>query len=102
MANNVKVLKFLTEEIIAEVINQTDTTITLKNPLRIVVVPNKMDPRNPSVGFAPYCEWTEEKTFVLSTNMLVFQTTPIKMFLDQYNQTFSTLILPETELISKI
>lgn len=100
MATNVKILRFLNEEIIAEVLTETDTTVTVKNPLRVVVMPNKADPSNPSVGFAPYCEWITEDTLTLSKNMLVFQATPITVFLNQYNSQFGGLIVPDTKIIT--
>lgn len=100
MATNVKILRFLNEEIIAEVLDETANTIRVKNPLRIVVMPNKTDPNNPTVGFAPYCEWIEEETLTLSKNMLVFKATPITVFLNQYNTQFGGLIVPDTKIIT--
>ena len=100
MATNVKILRFFNEEIIAEVVSETDTTIDVKNPLRIVVIPNKADPSNPSVGFAPYCEWITETTLTLSKNLLVFQGTPITVFLNQYNAQYSGLIIPDSKIIT--
>ena len=100
MATNVKILRFLTEELIAEVVSETDTTITVKNPLRIIVLPNKAEPKNPDVGFAPYCEWISDEVLTLSKNMLTFQGTPITVFLNQYNAQFGGLIVPETKIIT--
>lgn len=98
--NNVKVLRFLNEEIIAEIVAETDTTVKVKNPVRIVVMPNKADPQNPSVGFAPYCEWTEEKELVLSKSFLIFTAEPLTVFTNQYNQQFGGIIVPESKIIT--
>ena len=97
---NVKIIRFLGEELIAEVLSEGVNTITIKNPLRIVVIPNKADPRNPSVGFAPYCEWTKEQEFEISKNLFFFTSEPIAQFVQQYTAQFSGLILPETQIIS--
>lgn len=97
---NVKIVRFLGEELIAEVTSEGVNTITVKNPLRIVVIPNKADPRNPSVGFAPYCEWSKEQEFEISKNLFFFTAEPIPQFVQQYTAQFSGLILPETQIIS--
>ena len=52
MANNVKLLRFIGEEVLAEIIEETSTHVKVKNPVRIVVIPNKADLKNPSVGYA--------------------------------------------------
>ena len=38
MATNLKLIRMLGEEVIAEVVSETDTTITVKNAVRIVVI----------------------------------------------------------------
>jgi hypothetical protein len=100
MAKNVKILRFLNEELIAEVVGETDTTIEVKNPLRIVVMPNKADPSNPNIGFAPYSEWIADKQLTLSKNMLVYTAEPITVFLNQYNSQFGGIVVPDTKIIT--
>lgn len=100
MATNLKILRFLNEEIMGEIVSETDTTITVKNPVRIVVVPSKTDPKNPTVGFAPYCEWTEDTEFTLSKSFLVYQAQPLTVFVNQYNQQFSGILIPDTRIIT--
>lgn len=97
---NVKIIRLLTDEIIAEIIDQDNTTVTVKNPLRIVVIPNKTDPKNPSVGFAPYCEWIKNEELILSQTAVVFIGDPIDVFLKQYITQFSGLIVPDTQIIT--
>jgi hypothetical protein len=96
MATNLKIIRFLNEEIMGEIVSENDTSITVRNPVRIVVVPSKSDPKNPSVGFAPYCEWTDDKEFVLSKNFLVYKAEPLTVFVNQYNQQFGGIIVPDT------
>lgn len=100
MANNVKLLRFLNEEVLGEIVSETDTTITVKNPVRIVVMPNKTDPKNPSVGFAPYCDWTDDKEFTLTKNFLIYKAEPLTVFVNQYNQQFGGILVPDTKIIT--
>ena len=53
--NNIKIVKLVSgEELLAEVVDAAATMpVTLKNPVRILVIPNKMDPKTPQVAFAP-------------------------------------------------
>lgn len=100
MAKNVKILHFINQEVIAEVLNETDTTIEVKNPLRIVVMPNKTDPSNPNIGFAPFSEWIADKQLTLSKNMLLYTAEPITVFLNQYNTQFGGIVVPDTKIIT--
>jgi hypothetical protein len=99
MAVNVKLLKLLTgEELLAEVLpsipggNPRD--VTVKNPVRIVVIPNQMDPKTPQVGFAPWAEFSDDKTITLDRSHVVAIMTPIKQFVNQYNTMFGGIINP--------
>ena len=100
MATNLKILRFLNEEIMAEVVTEELTTITVKNPVRIVVMPSKSDPKNPTVGFAPYCDWTDDKTFVLNKSFLIHKAEPLAAFVNQYNQQFGGILVPDTKIIT--
>ncbi len=97
---NIKILRFINEEVIAEVVSETETTVEVKNPLRIVVMPNKTDPSNPNIGFAPFSEWISDKQLTLSKNMLVYTATPITVFLNQYNTQFGGIVVPDTKIIT--
>ena len=102
MAVNVKILKLITgDELLGEVIDyHIDDTILLKNPVRIVVMPNKIDPKTPNIGFAPWAEFTDDKTFVLDKSHILAIMNPIKEFVNQYNSMFGGLVLPTGNLIT--
>lgn len=100
MATNLKIIRFLNEEIMGEIVSETDTTITVKNPVRIVVMPNKTDPKNPTVGFAPYCDWTDDKEFVITKHFLIYRAEPLTPFINQYNQQFGGILVPDTKIIT--
>lgn len=55
MAKNIKILKLATgEEIMGEVLNVSEANVTLKNVVRVMVVPSRSDPNTPTVAFAPW------------------------------------------------
>lgn len=102
MAANIKIIKLITgEELLAEVTisSPIPTSITLKNPVRIVVMPNKVDPKTPNVGFAPWAEFSEDKTFDLDKAHILAIINPIKEFVNQYNSMFGGLVVPSSNLI---
>jgi hypothetical protein len=97
----VKVFKLINgEEIIAEVLSEETNVgvrrVKISNPIRIVVLPNRSDPKSPTVGFAPWLEFTDDKTFTLDmANVLVIMD-PIKEFKTQYSSMISGLFLPSS------
>ena len=102
MASNIKIIKLITgEELLAEVTisSPIPTSITMKNPVRIVVMPNKLDPKTPNVGFAPWAEFSEDKTFELDKAHILAIINPIKEFVNQYNTMFGGLVVPSSNLI---
>ena len=102
MVANIKIIKLITgEELLAEVTisSPIPTSITMKNPVRIVVMPNKLDPKTPNVGFAPWAEFSEDKSFELDKAHILAIINPIKEFVNQYNTMFGGLVVPSSNLI---
>jgi hypothetical protein len=100
MANNLKIVRLSTgEEIMGEIVSDGSSTIEIKNPVRIVVVPSQADPSNPSVGFAPFMQWSDDKTLTLSKNHVITQASPITEFVNQYNSMFGGLVIPNTKIM---
>jgi hypothetical protein len=103
MANveNLKIIRFLTgEEIMAEVLEETKEVLVVKNAVRIVVVPSQTDTKNPSVGFAPYSQWTDEKELTLNRSHVTLLIAPITEFVNQYNGMFGGLVVPNSKIIT--
>ena len=94
MATNLKIIRLPSEDILGEVLDDTDKGITLKNPVRVVLIPSKADPKVPSVGFAPFCEWSDDKEVTIHRNLIVTILNPITEFVNQYNSTFCVVIVP--------
>ena len=99
MATNLKLLRLLGEEVIAEVLSETDTTITVKNAVRIVVMPDQLNPKTPQVGLAPFMQFSEDKEFTINKNLVITTATPITEFVNQYNSLFGGIQVPSSKLI---
>ena len=100
MAANIKILKLISrEDILGEVLNETDSTIKIKNPVRVIVVPSKTSPQNPQVAFAPWAEFTEQKEFTIHKAHIVVSMEPMTDFINNYNQMFGGVIIPTNKLI---
>lgn len=99
MANvqNLKIIRLLSgEEIMAEITVDGTDSMTIKNPIRIVVVPNQADPKNPTVGLAPFLQFSDDKELVLNKNCVITSATPLVEFVNQYNSVFGGLVVPST------
>jgi hypothetical protein len=101
MAANVTLIKFLGgEEILAEVLSEEATTLTVKNAVRIVVIPDKMDPKTPQVGLAPYLQFSDAKELTFNRNLVVTTATPLVDFVNQYNSLFGGIQLATSKIIT--
>lgn len=97
---DIKVIRFLgNDDMIAEIIPTDDGSLVVKNPLRIVLMPNKTDPNNPNVGFIPWMEFTSDKELTLNRNYVMTIAQPVDEFIKQYKSVFSGLALPKTQII---
>lgn len=95
---NIQIIRLLNgEDLLGEVLPRSPgsdpSSVTLKNPVRIVVMPNKLDPKTPNVGFAPWAEFSDNKTFTLDKAHIVCIMQPIKEFVAQYNNMFSSIVM---------
>lgn len=101
---NIKIIKLLTgEELLAKVLptkgSLSDDVLIMENPVRIVVMPNKIDPKTPNIGFAPWAEFSDDKEFIVDKSHVLAIMTPIKEFVNQYNTMFGGLVVPTSNLI---
>jgi len=97
---NVKLIRLTTrEEILAEVLPSTDDVCKVKNPVRVIVMPNKIDPKTPNIGFSPWFEFSEDKEFDIDKSHIVAIVNPITEFVNQYSSMFNGLVLPKSNLI---
>lgn len=100
MAANIKILKLITgEELIAEILEDKKENIKFKNPLRVVLMPSRTDPKNPAIGLAPWAEFCDEKSFTLDKKHVLLVSSPIQEFVNQYNSVYGGIVAPSSKLI---
>lgn len=100
MALNLKILKLIdSTEILAEVTNETATEVSIKNAVRIVVMQSRADPKTPTVGFAPWADFSDEKEFTIHKAHVIVQMKPVQEFVNQYNSMFGGIVAPSSKLI---
>ena len=101
MAANLRLIRLISgEELMAEVKNETDSGISIKNPVRVVLMPNKLDPKTPTVAFAPWIEFSDDKDFTIHKAHVIVTMKPVQEFINQYNSMFGGIVsVPTTKLI---
>jgi len=103
MAANLLIFKIITgEEVMVEVISEPNATsqeYTIKNPVRVVVIPSKNGVTTPTVGFAPWVEWSDDKVFTIHKAHVIVQMKPVQEFINQYNTMFGGIVAPSSKLI---
>ena len=85
-----KLITFKTNQtLIGEIVNETDSSITVKQPVQVIVQPTK---DGPMMGFSPFLEFAEEfKTGIpIPKENVLCTTTPIVELQNQYNQVFGS------------
>ena len=86
----IKLITFKTNQtLIGEIVNESSTSITIKQPVQVVVQPTK---EGPMMGFSPFLEFAEEfKTGIpLPKDNVQCITTPMTELANQYNQVFGS------------
>ena len=93
---NVKLIRVVTgEEIVAEVVSETDDTLTVQNALVVL-------PTNNGVGFAPWATVVskDEPEITVSKNHLVYVAEVQEDVASKYKEMFGNIITPaEKKLI---
>jgi hypothetical protein len=102
---NIMMYRLITGELVlAELTEYNNANLqngvyTLKNPVKIVIVPSRADPQNPSVGLAHWNEFSEDTEVKVQSAHVITVTTPVKQFLDEYNRMFSKILTPVSGLV---
>jgi hypothetical protein len=85
-----KLITFKTNQtLLGEVVSESPTSITIKQPVQVIVQPTK---EGPMMGFSPFLEFAEEfKTGIpLPKDNVQCITTPMTELSNQYNQVFGS------------
>ena len=101
MAANLKLIRLISgEELLAEILSETTTDVTLKNAVRVVIMPSKTSATTPTVGFAPWAEFSDEKEFTIHKAHVIVTMKPVEEFINQYNNMFGGIVsVPTSKLI---
>ena len=78
------------EELIGEVVAETDTTITLKTPASVLIVPGQMGASQFSIGLMPWLPYSDENEFVISRDKVITVHTPNTDLINNYNRMFGS------------
>jgi hypothetical protein len=99
-AKSIRLFRLISgEDIIGEYVSEGADTIIIKNPVRLVVLPNQSDPKTPRVGLGPWCDFTKDKNFSIQKQHVIFIVDPLDEFKNHYNSIFSGIITPEKLII---
>ena len=97
--SNVYLLRMLNgEELLASMEKKpspADQVLNLKNVVRVVVIPSKVDPKAPSIGLAPFTQFSNDDDITIDKRHVLAIMTPIKQFTEQYKALFSKVLTPE-------
>lgn len=95
----IKVFKLINaEEILAEVVSETETHIEIKNPLLVVL--QRSPQGEVGVGFLPYMGYVEgDKKFTLLKDHIIFVKGVEDNLKNQYNTVFGNIVTPTKKLI---
>lgn len=88
---DIKLITFTTQQtIIAEVIDEGEIGIKVKNPVQVIAVPPRSASDPGGVGFAPYLAYSEEfdTGIVIQRSQVFCVTTPVLDLINQYNKMF--------------
>ena len=85
-----KLVTFKTNQtLLGEVVSESPTSITIKQPVQVIVQPTK---EGPMMGFSPFLEFAEEFKIgiPLPKDNVQCITTPMTELSNQYNQVFGS------------
>ena len=97
---NVKLLRLKSgEDIIADVtLVDTEDTIKVENPAMLMPT-GQQQGGHMQMGFGPWAPFSDDKTFEIPRDWLVYISTPSKDLLNSYNQMFgSGIVVPDMKI----
>jgi len=101
---SVKLITFKTNHtIIGNVDDQITDSVTVKEPVQIIQVPQRSANEQPGLAFVPFIEYSQEfKTGIsIDKEDILCITTPVVELENQYNQIFGSGLTIATSLVNK-
>jgi len=85
-----KIIKLVTgEEVIGDT-SSVDSSLILKKPAVLQLVPSRSDPTKASIALIPYAPYSDNSTLEINPDHVVWETKPIEELYNQYNSMFGT------------
>ena len=91
MENNViKIVKLSTgEELIGEIVGE-DSTLDIKNPCALQLMPSRTDPTKATMGMFPYAQHIKGSVIEISLDHVIYMGEPVEELYNQYNSIFGS------------
>ena len=90
----IKLITFKTNQtIMAEIVRETDLTLTVKYTVQVINVPSPNgQPESSQLAFSPFLEYSEEFRTGVTFNMsdILTVNSPVQELVNQYNQIFGS------------
>lgn len=87
------------EDIVAEITEQSQETVTIKNPLQIIMQQPKGPNQPPSIALVPWLMFADQTSIkagvTISASAVVFQIDAVQDLVAEYTKNFSPLVLPQ-------
>lgn len=95
----VELIRLVTgEELIAKVRSENDNAVEIENP--IVIAVQKQEDGNMGANFIPWIQFGDvhDTTVELNKSSIMYRVTPVKQFVDNYNQMFGHIVTPNQNI----
>lgn len=78
------------EELIGEVVNETETLITIKTPASVLLVPGQASGSQFSIGLLPWLPYSDDDKFDISKDKVITIHAPSLDLINNYNRLFGS------------
>lgn len=86
----IKIVKLSTgEELIGEIVGE-DSTLDIKNPCALQLMPSRTDPTKATMGMFPYAQHLKNSVIEVSLDHIIHMGEPVEELYNQYNSIFGS------------
>lgn len=78
------------EEIIGDIVSETEATITISTPASVLLVPGQSGGSQVSIGLMPWLPYSEDDKFVIQKDKIITTHNPSIDLLNNYNRMFGS------------
>jgi hypothetical protein len=69
---------------------ENGSTVTIKQPVMIQMMPSRNNPEVPMIGFLPYAPYAEDHSIQIQRSAVIWEAKPGKEMYNQYNSVFGS------------